>query len=77
MSTLNSMHANPRSCPSKVRKQVPLSMSHNIILVSPLALTIDPFCNPMALTGPSCPVRVRWSSSVLRFHTRILVSFEL
>ena len=52
-------------------------MSHSIILVSPLALTMNPFCNPMALTGPSCPVRVRCKLRVSRFHTRIFVSFEL
>ena len=75
--TLNSIHASPRSCPSKVRKHVPRSMSHNIIFVSPLALTMSPLCNPMELTGPSCPERVRYSSRVSRFQTRILVSLEL
>ena len=73
----NSMHANPRSWPSKVRRRSPEGMSHSMIFPSPDALTTLSSWSPTALTGPSCPDNVLKGWRLARSHTRMWVSLEL
>ena len=73
----NSMHANPRSWPSKVRKRSPVGMSQSMILPSPDALTTLSSWSPTALTGPSCPDNVWKGWRLARSQTRMWVSLEL
>ena len=58
----------------KVRKVLPVSMSHIFMKASPEAVRIRFWLRATALTGPRCPESDRKNSPVCRFQTRVVVS---